>query len=205
MRRRHAMALAIPALALGFALGGCGDGTTAGTASTEAETTRTAEGWDDDVIVKPENMPECSPNCANADLRGKDMSYAPLGLNEVNFEGADLRGANVSGASMNGIRMASANLGELQAVEAFFNVASLQGARAVKADFTRSLFKSTNLQKVDFTDANLSGTYIVQADLRNANLTRGNLTGATFRRNDTQGATFSNTICPNGKKTNSGC
>ena len=205
MTRRHALALTIPALALGIALAGCGDGGTPSTASPTTDANRQADGWDEDIIVKPENLPACSPNCANADLRGQDMSYAPLGLNQVNLEGADLRGADISGASMAGIRLAKANLGETRAVESIFNVGSLQGASAVKADFTRALFKSTNLQKVDFTDAKLLGAYLVQADLRGANLTRANLTGATFRRNDTQGATFSNTICPNGKKTNSGC
>ncbi len=117
MTRRHALALTIPALALGIALAGCGDGGTPSTASPTTDANRQADGWDEDIIVKPEHLPACSPNCANADLRGQDMSYAPLGLNQVNLEGADLRGADISGASMAGIRLAKANLGETRVNE----------------------------------------------------------------------------------------
>ena len=121
-------------------------------------------------------LPECQSYCAGADLSGTDFSGTNL-----NF--AVLVGTNLTGANLTN--------------------ADLTLAILVQANLTRANLTSATLESVDLTAVNVTG----------ANLTRANLTGAYLDGPDWRlpaganltGAIFSNTTCPNGTVTSTGC
>jgi uncharacterized protein YjbI with pentapeptide repeats len=104
----------------------------------------------------------------------------------VVLSGSNLTGANLRGADLRGSWIRGADLSGTKLRMAYLNEARLEQSKLVQAD----------LRGANFIGANFSGGYSdkayypVEAKLREANLS---------------GATFKDTICPNGKKTDTGC
>ncbi len=130
-------------------------------------------------IVAPDGIPVTNPACAGADLTN-DYSYGiDLGgglLGGAQLEGANLSGANLSGANLDGAEFFQANL----------FCANLSGAYAFQASFIEA-----NASRVNFTNADLTGAEF-------SNGLPSTLWTAT-------GAIWSNTTCPDGTVTNTGC
>ena len=116
---------------------------------------------------------------SEANLRGADLIKA--NISEANLGGADLSKANLSGANLRGADLSGANFWKANLSGANLSVPYLSGA---------SLSEAIDLMTFPRRGANLRG-----ANLRGADLTGANLSGAIFE----------NTICPDGKKTDTGC
>jgi hypothetical protein len=65
--------------------------------------------------------------------------------------------------------------------------------------------QGANLVGYDLSEANLIEANLFGANLRRANLIRANLWGANLRGANLSGAKFKDTICPDRKKTDTGC
>lgn len=133
--------------------------------------------------------PSCYPNCQGANLTD--------GI----FYGANLSGGNFTDAQLDNIYLVRANL-----TGAIFDGASMQWAGMNYANATGASFKVSASGRV----ANLTYAQLVSATLNSANFSRANLTaadlaGATTTGWITTGATWSNTECPNGTTSNTGC
>ena len=130
-------------------------------------------------IVAPDGIAVTNPACAGADLTN-DYSYGiDLGgglLGGAQLEGANLSGANLSGANLYGAQFFQANL----------FCANLSGAYAFQASFI-----AANASRVNFTNADLTGAEF-------SNGLPSTLWTAT-------GAIWSNTTCPDGTVTSTGC
>ena len=157
-----------------------------------------------------------------ADLRGADFRGADL-------RGADFRGAKLHHADLRGARLKGARFDVVKRVGKGANGAAPicplnacqgQGAQLVSADFsgadlTGAYFWYANLMGANFTGTNLTrahlgGAFLGWANLTSANLTSANLTGAFLNYATLAGANltnviWSNTTCPNGTVTNTGC
>jgi hypothetical protein len=102
---------------------------------------------------------------------------------------------SLSDSQLAGAKLAAGNLSE----------ADLAGA-----DLTQAYLKYTDLSKADLGAANLTEANLAEANLRaanlsGANLSGANLSGAKLRGADLREAIFKQTICPDGKKTDTGC
>jgi uncharacterized protein YjbI with pentapeptide repeats len=166
-------------------------------------------------------------------LIGPDADLIGLGLTRLGLTDAVLTNANLTGAVLTGVdlpnamqgvdltnavlgfatNLASANLTGATLTAATLTDVSLQGATLTGATLTGAdltlaiMFGVTsggitgNTEKLP-TNWILRGGYLIGfgADLTNANLTGLDLTGADLGR-----VTWSNTTCPNGTVTNTGC
>ena len=121
---------------------------------------------------------------SEANLRGADLIKA--NISEANLGGADLSKANLSGANLRGADLSGANFWKANLSGANLSVPYLSGA---------SLSEAIDLMTFPRRGANLRGANLRGANLRGADLTGANLSGAIFE----------NTICPDGKKTDTGC
>ncbi len=101
-------------------------------------------------------------------------------LIDADLTGADLYEANLYLANMSGANLTGANL-----YEAYVDGANLSGA--------------------NLTGANLNWAYLTAVNLTGANLTDANLFGAGLNAANLTGVTWSNTTCPDGTITNTGC
>ncbi|MBM3635129.1 MAG: pentapeptide repeat-containing protein [Actinobacteria bacterium] len=129
--------------------------------------------------VAPDGIAVTNPACAGADLTG-DYSYG-IDLGGGLLATAWLVGVNLSGANLSG-----ANLGVAQFYMANLFCANLTGAYAYRASFIQA-----NASRVNFTNADLTG-----AEFSNG------LPGTLWT---TTGAIWSNTTCPDGTVTSTGC
>ena len=128
----------------------------------------------------------------HGNLRGAKFTGAHL-------HGADFRGADLRGADFRGAKLRHADL----------RGAKLKGARFHAPPGARKQANQTpscapNCQGADLVGANLTGADLSRANLAGAllfgaNLTGANLTGATLA------ALFSNTTCPSGRVSSTGC
>jgi uncharacterized protein YjbI with pentapeptide repeats len=125
-------------------------------------------------------------------MQGVDLTNAVLGF-ATNLASANLTGANLTAATLTDVSLQGATL----------TGATLTGAVLTNADLTNvtSGGITGNTEKLP-TNWILRGGYLIGfgADLTNANLTGLDLTGADLGR-----VTWSNTTCPNGTVTNTGC
>ena len=101
--------------------------------------------------------------------------------------GCDLFGANLVNADLAGQTFALTNLA--------------QGDLA-DADLKGTVLFLTNLDDANLTGANLVGAKVAFVDLSHVNFTNANLEGAIFLGVNVSGATWSNTICPDGTNSN---
>jgi len=128
----------------------------------------------------------------SADLRGADFRGADL--RGADFRGAklrhaDLRGANLKGARLDVVKRAGKGANGV-GVPGPYCLPNCQGA-----DFSGANFSGANLSGANLSGANLSG-----ANLSFANLSSAILDGANLST-----AVWSNTTCPDGTVTNTGC
>ena len=129
-----------------------------------------------------------SEKISGANLSDYDLNMTDLSM--ANLFDADLSYANLFRALLYSVSLDKADLRNADLSEASLCSASLIGAHLSEA----------KLNKADLTAANLRGAYLWGANLRGANLRGANLRGADLR-----GAKFKDTVCPDGKKTDTGC
>ena len=132
-------------------------------------------------------------NLSEADLAGADLTNAYLKY--TNLSKADLGAANLTEANLTEANLTEANLAE----------ANLRAANLVGANLNGALLSGANLSRANLSGANLSGALLIGTNLSFANLTEANLSGAKLRGADLSEAIFKKTICPDGKKTDTGC
>jgi uncharacterized protein YjbI with pentapeptide repeats len=163
-------------------------------------------------------------NLTQADLQSSNLSEAVLSL--ANFSGSDLSRSILSRANLaNAIFLNKANLShakpdqailtEATFVDANLTSTDFSGADLRKASFAKSNLKNSILRGSSLTGAYLEGADLESADLRGANLREANLSGANLSGADLSGADLTNavlsgasfldTTCPNGMKTDTGC
>jgi uncharacterized protein YjbI with pentapeptide repeats len=126
-------------------------------------------------------------------------AHAPI-LAGANLSSLDLRGADLSGTNFRETNFYRANLGG----------ANLGGANLSEANFSEAKLTGSNLNGANFSEANLLRANLTEADfnwaiLNKANLTEANLAHAILGRSLLDNVVFKDTICPNGKRTNTMC
>ena len=108
----------------------------------------------------------------------------------ANLVGYDLSEANLRRANLFGANLRRANLRR----------ANLWGANLFGANLRRANLRGADLFDADLFEANLRGADLRGADLSGADLSGANLSGANLSE-----AKFKDTICPDRKKTDTGC
>ena len=83
--------------------------------------------------------------------------------------------------------------------------ANLSGANLTKANLSWADLRGADLRWADLSGANLSGADLWRADLSWADLSWADLTKADLSWANLSGAKFKDTICPDRKKTYTGC
>ena len=146
---------------------------------------------------------------------------------EADLRGADFRGADLRGADFRGAKLRHADLRGAYLKRARFDASFRKGKQASGVDtpLCAPLCTYTNLSDANLTGAyldyailsyaNLTNAGLAYAQLTGANLTSANLTGATLIFANLASATladanltgvlWSNTTCPNGTVTSTGC
>lgn len=152
-----------------------------------------------------------------ADLREADlrsMNFSGSDLSSSILDGADLRGANFTNANLRFVSFRGALLDSSTVLDAKSRLAwdiVTQGAdgRDLHGTNLSSTFLAlANLQNANLTNANLGFAILFSADLRNANLRNANFGSADLRQANLLGAitnganffgaTFGQTIMPDG-------
>jgi uncharacterized protein YjbI with pentapeptide repeats len=134
-----------------------------------------------------------SEKVQGANLVGYDLSEA--NLSEANLRRANLFGANLMRANLMRANLIRANLWRANLRGAKLIRAKLSGANLIRANLSGANLIRANLSGADLSGANLSGANLWGANLRGADLSGANLSGAKFK----------DTICPDRKKTDTGC
>lgn len=142
--------------------------------------------------------PVCTYGCEGIDL-GFTIN------NGANFTGADL-----TNAMLNGSQNYTSNFTNAILVGADLDGADFQAANLTNANLTRVSGEGLTLMQANLTNANLTSADLEHARLNGADLTGANLTGADLWSADLTGAiltgvTWSQTTCPDGTVTNTGC
>ena len=127
-----------------------------------------------------------------ADLRGADFRGAKL-------RHADLRGANLKGARFDPVKQTGKNTKQGTPACAA-TTAGCQGANLNFANLTGANLSNVNMYGATLYGANLSNAAMYYSTLTGANLLGANLFNAYLHT-----ATWNNTTCPNGRRTNTGC
>ncbi len=163
-----------------------------------------------------------------ADLRGANLAGADL--RSANLTHADLRGANLKGAkfryaapvhrkkakrsnqywlcgeaSCAGATLNYANLGYTNLAGADLQGADLVYASLYEANLTGANLAGASLNYVTANYATMTDATLTDAYMPFVNLTGANLTGATLTGANLSAVTWSNTTCPDGTVTNTGC
>lgn len=122
----------------------------------------------------------------------------------VNFGVSPLMGKNLNNANFTEADI-SADFTGANLLGAYLDGANLSPSTFENANLSYATMRNANLFSVNFTGANLTNVLLQGADLFGANFTNANLTNANLygaRRANLAtiwtGATFSNTICPDG-------
>ncbi|MCL1472768.1 pentapeptide repeat-containing protein [Argonema antarcticum] len=138
---------------------------------------RYATGERDFTGVKLPGVRSIDKNLRGAIFREADLSNACLDWTNLSY--ADLSYANLKGA----------RLGE----------AALQGANLEYADLSNAVFGQTSFSDANLSHANLRYAILTEASFFDGNLSYADLSGASgFSINRCQGATFCETIMPDG-------
>ena len=140
--------------------------------------------------------------CVGAKLRGRVKHHGDLrkaNLRRADLRFADLRGANLQGADLRSANLKYADLRGANLKGAKFQYAApVHGKKAKRGNSTPSC--PPNCQGANLTDANLTDAVLDDANLSGAILTDAKLTNANLFR-----VTWSNTTCPSGTVTSTGC
>ena len=144
-----------------------------------------------------------SEKVKGANLAGYDLSEADL--SEADLFEANLSEANLFKANLIGADLSAANLSE-----AILSLANLSGANLRWANLRGADLRLADLRGADLSEANLRGAILSDPNVRGADLSeailfKANLSEANLIRADLRGAKFKDTICPDRKKTDTGC
>jgi len=154
---------------------------------------------------------------SGADLSGANLSGANLiraDLSEAYLSGANLRRADLRRADLSEANLSEANLSEANLSRADLSGANLRAslgrANLRGADLRGADLRGANLRRADLRRADLTGAYLSEADLSGADLRGADLSGAHrsgpfLSGANLSGAKFNDTICPDGKETDTGC
>jgi len=112
---------------------------------------------------------------------------------------------SLSDSQLAGAKLAAGNLSEADLAGADLTQAYLKYTDLSKADLGAANLTEANLIEANLAEANLRAANLSRANLSGANLTEANLSGAKLRGADLREAIFKQTICPDGKKTDTGC
>ena len=81
----------------------------------------------------------------------------------------------------------------------------LSGADLSGTDLTNANFSMAEIDNTNFTSANLTGATFINSEMDHVNFTKANLTGANLSGASSIQITWSNTTCPDGSVTSTGC
>ena len=149
-------------------------------------------------LIETEVLQKLKVSLADSQLAGAKLAAADLSE-------ADLAGADLTGAYLKYANLSKADLGAAHLSFANLTDANLRGANLVGANLSGALLRGANLSGAHLSRANLSGALLMGTNLSFANLTEANLSGAKLRGVNLREAIFKETICPDGKKTDTGC
>ena len=145
-----------------------------------------------------------------ADLRGADFRGADL--RGADFRGAklrhaDLRGANLKGARLDVVKRAGKGANGAPGPSCYPNCqrADLSNANLTGADVAAADLTNANLTRANLSDAMLYFADLTSANLTDADLSYAILLGADLTNANLTGTTWSNTTCPDGTVTSTGC
>ena len=152
-----------------------------------------------------------------ADLRGaglRSMNFSGSDFNSSILNGADLRGANFTNANLRFVAFAGALLDSSTIIDTKSRLAweivtvGAEGRDLHGTNLSSTFLAFANMQNVNLTNANLSLAVMFQTDLRNSNLRnanfgstdlrQANLLGCVTNGANFIGATFGQTIMPDG-------
>jgi len=142
-------------------------------------------------------------NLIGADLSAANLSEAILSL--ANLSGANLRWANLRGADLRLADLRGADLSEANLRGAILSDPNVRGADLSEAILFKANLSEANLIRANLRGANLIRANLIRANLRGADLRGADLSEANLIRADLRGAKFKDTICPDRKKTDTGC
>lgn len=138
-------------------------------------------------------------NMMGANLTGANFTDAVLEESDLQY--ATLTSAIFDGADMYGIRANKVvAIGTSFKVSASGTAVDLEYGSLVSGNFSNAIITGANLKLADLAGANLSGTNLTGSDL-----TLADLQSATHSGWITTGVTWSQTTCPSGNVTNTGC
>ena len=139
----------------------------------------------DQLFMSPRTIDACriesGANCTYRNVSGEDLT------------GVDMRGAIFYKAGLVGTVLVDADLSEASFYQARLGGADLSGAVVTAAEMY-----GADLSGVTAVGADFSGSDMSYVDLTGADLTRANLSGAVTVGIELEGATFSDTIMPDG-------
>ncbi len=156
-------------------------------------------------------------NLRGADMRGVGLRHGDL--RDANLRNADFGPVSKKYADKANKRVSRSQLRTIPSVdwgmtagcqsEAQGNVncdnGVLNGADLSGADLTNANFNLAMIDHADFTAANLTGAIFISTELNHVNFSNANLTGANLTVSTTVQVTWSNTTCPDGTVTSTGC
>jgi len=154
-------------------------------------------------LIETEVLLKLKVSLADSQLAGAKLAAADL--SEADLAGADLTGAYLKYANLSKADLGAAHLSFANLTDANLSEANLRGANLVGANLSGALLSGANLSGAHLSRANLSGALLMGTNLSFANLTEANLSGAKLRGVNLREAIFKETICPDGKKTDTGC
>lgn len=147
-----------------------------------------------------------------------------VGLRHGDLRDANLRGADFGPVSKKDVDKALKRVGRTQlrtipavdwGMASFCNSESLSdvncyngmlsGADLSGADLTNANLSLAEIDDTKFTGANLTGATFIMTNMNHVNFTNANLTGANLAVGSAVQITWSNTTCPDGTVTSTGC
>jgi uncharacterized protein YjbI with pentapeptide repeats len=142
---------------------------------------------------------ECDTAFApGADVSSCDMTKLIIPPTGIGFE------INASNANFSGMFLDTVDLNRANVSGAYFDGATLRFSTFDSANASEATFRGADVTAVNFSAANLTNASFDSANLNNAQFISADLTNASFfgatsaSLANFTGATFSNTICPDG-------
>ena len=154
-------------------------------------------------LIETDVLHKLKVSLSDSQLAGAKLAAG--NLREADLAGADLTQAYLKYTNLSKADLGAANLTEANLTEANLAEANLRAANLVGANLNGALLSGANLSRANLSGANLSGALLIGTNLSFANLTEANLSGAKLSGADLREAIFKQSICPDGKKTDTGC
>lgn len=153
---------------------------------------------------------DCSgQDLSGADLSGQDLTgvaFVGTNLSKANLYQANLTGAPLGQAILTGALLNSTTLSGAQMSGAVLSKASAVFATLDAADLTNAILTGAVFRYSTFIGADLTGADLTLAELSSADFSDANLTGAKLPYySNLSSARWSETTCPRGNKSSTGC